>query len=62
MWRLQTDTASVLTEAIGYIQFLHDQVQVITFALPNVWSLLNHVYDLVKEKVMGLERLGLCGV
>ncbi len=25
----QTDTASVLTEAIGYIQFLHNQVQVI---------------------------------
>ncbi|XP_062076267.1 transcription factor bHLH110-like [Humulus lupulus] len=25
----KTDTASVLTEAIGYIQFLHDQVQVI---------------------------------
>lgn len=30
VWRnLQTDTASVLTEAIGYIQFLHDQIQVI---------------------------------
>lgn len=27
---LQTDTASVLTEAIGYIQFLHEQVQVIS--------------------------------
>lgn len=24
----QTDTSSVLTEAIGYIQFLHDQVEV----------------------------------
>lgn len=30
VWRnLQTDTASVLTEAIGYIQFLHDQIEVI---------------------------------
>ncbi|XVF62101.1 hypothetical protein PTKIN_Ptkin08bG0190300 [Pterospermum kingtungense] len=26
----QTDTASVLTEAIGYIQFLHDQVQTLS--------------------------------
>lgn len=29
----QTDTASVLTEAIGYIQFLHDQVEVLLFYL-----------------------------
>lgn len=26
----QTDTATVLTEAIGYIQFLHDQVQTLS--------------------------------
>ena len=37
MWgNLQTDTASVLTEAIGYIQFLHDQIQVIFISQPSV--------------------------
>ncbi|RVX16670.1 Transcription factor bHLH110 [Vitis vinifera] len=33
---LQTDTASVLTEAIGYIQFLHDQIQ--TLSVPYMKS------------------------
>lgn len=32
---MQTDTASVLTEAIGYIQFLHDRVQTLTVPTPS---------------------------
>ncbi|GKU99220.1 hypothetical protein SLEP1_g12095 [Rubroshorea leprosula] len=31
----KTDTASVLTEAIGYIQFLHDQVETLTVPYMN---------------------------
>lgn len=30
VWFFQTDTASVLQEAIGYIKFLQEQVQVIS--------------------------------
>ncbi|KAF3440714.1 hypothetical protein FNV43_RR19000 [Rhamnella rubrinervis] len=36
----KTDTASVLTEAIGYIQFLHDQVQ--TLSVPYMMKSLNN--------------------
>ncbi|CAN0861600.1 Transcription factor bHLH110 [Linum grandiflorum] len=36
----KTDTASVLTEAIGYIQFLHDQVQ--TLSVPYMRSTSNN--------------------
>jgi hypothetical protein len=31
MQYVQTDTASVLMEAIGYIKFLQDQVQVLNY-------------------------------
>jgi hypothetical protein len=33
----QTDTASVLYEAINYIKWLHEQVQVTTSTLLHVW-------------------------
>lgn len=36
----QTDTSSVLTEAIGYIQFLHDQVEVTYFSIKFNYSFL----------------------
>jgi len=32
-WVLQTDTASVLMEAIGYIKFLQGQVEVLRLLL-----------------------------
>jgi hypothetical protein len=34
---VQTDTASVLMEAIGYIKFLQDQVEVMLI-IPSQWS------------------------
>ncbi|PON99579.1 Myc-type, basic helix-loop-helix (bHLH) domain containing protein [Trema orientale] len=67
----KTDTASVLTEAIGYIQFLHDQVQ--TLSMPYMKSLqtkssrkMQQVHGLSKEEEtdqlnkMDLRSRGLC--
>ncbi|XP_015889872.3 transcription factor bHLH110 isoform X2 [Ziziphus jujuba] len=65
----KTDTASVLTEAIGYIQFLHDQVQ--TLSLPYMKSLqsklsrkmqqgLRKEEEKEKETKLELRSRGLC--
>ncbi|PON71488.1 Myc-type, basic helix-loop-helix (bHLH) domain containing protein [Parasponia andersonii] len=67
----KTDTASVLTEAIGYIQFLHDQVQ--TLSMPYMKSLqtkssrkMQQVHGWSKEEEtdqlnrMDLRSRGLC--
>ncbi|KAL5557386.1 hypothetical protein UlMin_039622 [Ulmus minor] len=43
----KTDTASVLTEAIGYIQFLHDQVQ--TLSMPYMKSLQRKSYRKMQQ-------------
>ncbi|XVE87344.1 hypothetical protein DITRI_Ditri18aG0110100 [Diplodiscus trichospermus] len=49
----KTDTASVLTEAIGYIQFLHDQVQ--TLSMPFMKSSKSKLYRLVQGGSNGEE-------
>ncbi|KAM6564642.1 hypothetical protein CsatB_024640 [Cannabis sativa] len=68
----KTDTASVLTEAIGYIQFLHDQVQ--TLSMPYMKSVqqtkpprkIQQVHGLGNEeetelmKKVDLRSRGLC--
>jgi hypothetical protein len=36
MQHVQTDTASVLMEAIGYIKFLQDQVEVLNWEPPKL--------------------------
>ncbi|XVF15813.1 hypothetical protein REPUB_Repub09cG0188700 [Reevesia pubescens] len=64
----KTDTASVLTEAIGYIQFLHDQVQ--TLSVPFMKSSQRKLYRTVQvgskeeegkeEQKPDLRSRGLC--
>ncbi|TMW84024.1 hypothetical protein EJD97_000218 [Solanum chilense] len=59
----KTDTASVLTEAIGYIQFLQDQI--LTLIMPYTKSTerkLHHINlkDSSIEAVVDLESRGLC--
>lgn len=49
---LQTNTASVLNETIGYIHFLHDQIQVFNrFYLKLYFFLCNNWNDLVIWKI-----------
>ncbi|KAK4711826.1 hypothetical protein R3W88_006339 [Solanum pinnatisectum] len=59
----KTDTASVLTEAIGYIQFLQDQI--LTLSMPYTKSTerkLHHINlkDSSIQAVVDLESRGLC--
>ncbi|KAJ6678677.1 TRANSCRIPTION FACTOR BHLH110-LIKE [Salix viminalis] len=59
----KTDTASVLTEAIGYIQFLHDQVQ--KLSVPNIKpTITTHVCsneeDGMGQQKKDLRSRGLC--
>lgn len=59
----KTDTASVLTEAIGYIQFLQDQI--LTLSMPYTKSTerkLHHINlkDSSIQAVLDLESRGLC--
>ncbi|XP_021274830.1 transcription factor bHLH110-like [Herrania umbratica] len=64
----KTDTATVLTEAIGYIQFLHDQVQ--TLSVPFMKSSQSKLYRTVQvgsneaegqeEQKRDLRSRGLC--
>lgn len=63
----KTDTASVLTEAIGYIQFLQDQI--LTLSMPYTKSIqgkLHHInlkdssIDMKGEAVLDLKSRGLC--
>lgn len=55
----KTDTANVLHEAIGYIRFLHDQVQVLSSPYIHQLPLSNHNQN---EELTGggLRRRGLC--
>ncbi|KAK5843745.1 Transcription factor protein [Gossypium arboreum] len=60
----KTDTASVLTEAIGYIQFLHDQVE--TLSVPFMKSSQSKLYRTMQmglkeeEQKPDLRSRGLC--
>ncbi|KAH7285456.1 hypothetical protein KP509_33G028900 [Ceratopteris richardii] len=57
----KTDTASVLQEAIGYIKFLHDQVQALS--IPYLKSPTNHNGDHCNdqnEEKIDLKSRGLC--
>ncbi|KAL8152000.1 hypothetical protein V2J09_021808 [Rumex salicifolius] len=68
----KTDTASVLTEAIGYIQFLQDQIH--TLCMPNVKPLRNkpcnrimqpissedHQEEINEEGEQDLKKRGMC--
>ncbi|KAE8709513.1 Sec14p-like phosphatidylinositol transfer family protein [Hibiscus syriacus] len=63
----KTDTASVLTEAIGYIQFLHDQVE--TLSVPFMKSSQSKLYRTMQtrlkeqgkeEQTPDLRSRGLC--
>ncbi|XP_055804715.1 transcription factor bHLH110-like isoform X2 [Solanum dulcamara] len=63
----KTDTASVLKEAIGYIQFLQDQI--LTLSMPYTKSAqgkLQHIHlkdsriDMKSQPVLDLESRGLC--
>ncbi|XP_031286959.1 transcription factor bHLH110-like [Pistacia vera] len=58
----KTDTASVLTEAIGYIQFLHDRVQTLTTPYRNSSTTQagSSKEDKIEESKRNLRRRGLC--
>ncbi|KAK8607502.1 hypothetical protein V6N13_053235 [Hibiscus sabdariffa] len=51
----KTDTASVLTEAIGYIQFLHDQVE--TLSVPFMKSSQSKLYRTMQTGPSGAPRV-----
>ncbi|PPS16274.1 hypothetical protein GOBAR_AA04304 [Gossypium barbadense] len=53
---LKTDTATVLSEAIGYIQFLHDQVQ--TLSVPFMKSSQSKFYRTMQGLQVRKEKLG----
>ncbi|KAJ0097612.1 hypothetical protein Patl1_29028 [Pistacia atlantica] len=58
----KTDTASVLTEAIGYIKFLHDRVQTLTTPYRNssTTQACSSKEDKIEESKRNLRRRGLC--
>ncbi|KAJ7281199.1 hypothetical protein O6H91_Y365100 [Diphasiastrum complanatum] len=66
----KTDTASVLLEAIGYIKFLHEQVQVLSMPYMKSTTSQNHEYGTIywaseeakdgEEPQQDLQSRGLC--
>jgi len=55
---LQTDTASVLLEAIGYIRFLQNQIEVVAFSLADIPYPFGFVQK-EKKKKHGLAMMSL---